>query len=258
MRKFLALAMVLCVASAASAQMQPLPLEGDWSYQPTARAGDPFMYLETTPSGFWAPISTWGAFGGVADEIHLNKPWTLTGFDVPYIARVSPNQLPLTATVNFYNMDAGENLLPGAIAAYTITGLGTSATYPPGSNSYSISAQKLAPVAMPADFWMEISITNNQGAIIAPDPVHTGVGFLLAGDDVSEANGLSHDFFAAMTTKGNVGGYFWFGGYTPNLPPSDPNYNPMSNFLLGINGIPEPMTLGLVALGGLLVVRRRR
>ena len=54
-----------------------------------------------------------------------------------------------------------------------------------------------------------------------------------------------------------VAGLSWFDGYTPDLPQTDPYWNPCANYCLGIT-VPEPLTLGLVALGGLLVIRRRR
>jgi len=266
MRRLLAVALVtLVAASVANAQgvLQPT-WTGD---QPTAysdtQSRDSYVYWEGTNSVYYFTPGNYGYYGTM-DDIRLGGPTSMTSFEVGWYSHITAPLAPLSMEVRFYSYFTdtyqGYGGYPFAGAQYgptfTLTGLGT------GRHSYGDPlAGYLGPTTvnidgpplwLPCNVWMEIGFFNNQGGVA------TFSGAYLAKDFQAEVGITSHDYFGISAPLGNpLTLYTWFGGYTPNLPMTDPNWTPASNFQLGIS-VPEPLTLGLVALGGLLAVRRRR
>jgi hypothetical protein len=243
MRKLLMIALVSCVAAvAANAQLMVTP----YSELPEGallgpRQGifpdDDYLYWENTDGLYFLPASTGNNYG---DDIHFAGGVTMTGWEFQYFSRTStPEQyIPFNATVNFYPMDTFTGGSGALINSYTVTGLGT------GANLVQMAVPGQA---LPAHVYMEV---------VFDAGVRATTGLLIAGDGDPEAGLPSWDIFPVYNPAGNLLGLSWFGGYTPDLPQTDPNYNPMGNFMIGI--VPEPVTLGLLVLGGLLAVRRRR
>lgn len=263
MRRLMAVALVTLVAAGvANAQgvLQPEYAGPVTSYVDT-QSRDSYAYWEGTPSVYYMPMGNYGYYG-IADDIRLGGPTNMTSFEVGWISRITAPLAPLTMQVRFYSYFTdtyyGYPGYPFMGAQYgptfTITGLGTGRhTY--GAAPYlgpTVVNVDGPPVWLPCNVWMEVGFYDNQGNLA------TFTGCYLAKDWQAEVGTTSHDYYFAMLQPGGAHGWFWNGGYTANLPMTDPNWNPASNFILGITAVPEPLTLGLVAIGGLLAVRRRR
>jgi hypothetical protein len=263
MRRLLVVALVTFMAAGvANAQqvIQPEPLGFPTDgYVPT-QGRDTFAYLEDTLGNSFWPAGNYGYHGSL-DDITFGSPTLapthMTSFQVGWFSRITAGLTPLSMTVNFYSYFTdnyyGYAGYPFVGAKYgptfTVTGLGTGLHYGATATVVDVGAP---PVWLPCGTWMEIGFFDSLG-----NPA-VDTGLLLANDWGAEAGNTSRDIFGLTAPLGNVlTAYAWFGGYTPTLPSSDPNWNPASNFLVGIS-VPEPLTLGLVAIGGLLAVRRRR
>ena len=249
MKRLMVIGLVTCMAAgAANAQMVAQPVTGDWEYTPIAPRG-PYAYLEDTWSNSYMPAGNYG-FMGVADDIHFGAPIHMTDFHVTWYSRITAPLTPLTMDVCFYAYDEVGNgiyIYDKKYCHYTVTGLGT------GLNVTDVDVA--GPCWLPCDVWMQVCFRDVNGN----PAVDTGV--LLAADNVPEVGNPSYDFYLMMNScceePPSIAGLYWFGGYTPDLPGSDPYWNPCANYTLGVT-VPEPLTLGLVALGGLLAIRRRR
>jgi len=246
MRRLMAMALVTLVAAGvANAQGVMDPQVGAWNYTDTT-VRDAYAYLESSNSPYFMPMGSYNYFG-IADDIRFGAPVNATSFDVTWYSRITAAALPLTMEVNFYAYwtDNGGNIYIGdhQYGHYVIEGLGT------GGNVTTVDIN--GRMWLPCGVWMEVGFYDVNGNYA------TDTGVRLARDLGAEAGITSHDYYLAMLQPGSVGGLYWNGGYTPGLPMTDPNWNPASNYILGIQ-VPEPLTLGLVALGGLLAVRRRR
>jgi hypothetical protein len=270
MRRLLAVALVTFMA-AGVANAQGV-LQSEWTGDQPApysdtQPRDAYAYWEGTPSPYFMPMGNYGFFG-IADDIRFGgpqgsgNPINMTSFEVGWYSRITAALAPLTMEVRFYSYftDAGPYYggypFIGAQygPTYTITGLGTGRhTYgdPPLYDGPQVVTVDGPPVWLPCGTWMEVGFYDATGNLA------TWTGVYLANDWQAEVGVTSHDYYFGMLGPGSVGGWYWNGGYTPTLPMTDPNWNPASNFQLGIS-VPEPLTLGLVALGGLLAVRRRR
>jgi hypothetical protein len=244
MKRLLAIALVtLMAAGAVNAQAVLDAQVGGGAYVDTGPR-DQYAYLEGSESPYFLPAGTYN-FYGVADDIRFDAPISMRGFTVDYFSRITASALPLTMTVNFYSFyTSGGYIYYGDTSwgSWTIDGLGT------GNNTVTVDT---GPTYLPAGVWFEVGFTDVNGNFA----VDTGVK--LSSDWQAEVGITSNDYYFIMNSTGAPGGLYWFGGYTPTLPLTDPNWNPAANYVLSIS-IPEPLTLGLVALGGLLAVRRRR
>ena len=251
MKRLMVIGLVTCMAAGA-AYAQPAvvsPATGEWEYTPIAPRG-PYAYLEDSWSNSYWPAGNYG-YMGIADDIHLGAPIHMTDFHVTWYTRITAPLLPLTMDVCFYAYEEDElgcvYIGDKKYCHYTVTGLGT------GLNVTDVDVA--GPCWLPCNVWMEVCFRDNLGN----PAIDTGV--LLAADNLPEVGNASRDLFLVMnsccTEPPSVAGASWFGGYTPDLPGSDPYWTPCSNYTLGIT-VPEPLTLGLVALGGLLAIRRRR
>ena len=244
MKRLLAIALVIGVAAVtANAQLTLTPYQDQgWDYSNGFVRDLPCLYEENTNSGYYLPSSG----NTYSDDIHLDPyagSYTIQGFDVAYHSRTTAANAPFDMTVNFYEMATDYTYGP-LIGTYTVTGLGTGSwlVY------RELGVGEMTVAAGVSDIWMEVAFT----------PIDGTTGIQIAGDMVAEEGNPSADLFAAANPQGNFLGLSWFGGYTPLLPQSDPLWNPPGSFQMSLYGIPEPVTLGLVALGGLLAVRRRR
>ena len=247
MKKLLAMAYLVCAVGTADAQVGSAPSEvhpgTTWEYQDTRLN---CLYKESTPSGYYLP----SAGPSYADDIHLGQgppgtPWGISGLELWYHSRTTAANVPCSATVRFYANDSTDTTFSPLLYSYTITGLGTGTHYVYGEFG------ELVP--LPAgvnDLWMEVTFT----------PVDQTTGLLIAGDFQAEVGITSHDLFEEAYPPGNFSWPIWFGGYTPDLPNTNEYWNPPGNFLLGLYGrsVPEPLALGLLALGGWLVLPRRQ
>ena len=260
MRRLMAVALVTLVAAGvANAQgvLQP-EYAGPVSEYVDTQPRDSYVYWEGTNSPYYMPMGNYGIFG-IADDIRLGGPVNMTSFEVGWYSRITAALAPLTMEVSFYSYFTDNGGYPYIGAQYgptfQITGLGT------GRHSYGDPyAGYLGPTTvnvpgnplwLPCGVWMEVGFYDSMGGLA------TFTGTYLASDWQAEVGITSFDYYFAMQPQGTVYGWYWNGGYTPTLPMTDPNWNPASNYQLGIS-VPEPLTLGLVALGGLLAVRRRR
>ena len=249
MKRLLAVALVTLVAAGAVNAQGVLDAEiagGDYTATSTR---DAYAYLENTASNSFLPAGNYGYFG-IADDIRFTgrNPINMTSFEVNYFSRITSVVLPLKMEVNFYSY--WTNPTNGYIymgdhnwGHFEVEGLGT--------GNHVVTVDVNGRTWLPGSVWMEVGFYDANGTYA----VDTGV--ILAADKQAEVGNTSNDYYLIMAPPGNVGGLYWLGGYTPTLPMTDPNWNPAANYILGIS-VPEPLTLGLVALGGLLAIRRRR
>ena len=247
MKRLLAVALVTLVAAGAVNAQAVLNAEiGDAGYTATSER-DAYAYLEDTSSVYFMPAGTYGYFG-IADDVRFDAPINMTSFEVTYFSRADQSHTPFSMEVNFYSY--WTNPTTGDIykgdtnwGHFEVSGLGT--------GSHTVTVDVAGATWLPAGVWMEVGFESFTGTAL-PD-----TGIRLARDLGAEVGQTSNDYYLMMNTPGDIAGLYWNGGYTPTLPMTDPNWNPASNYILGIS-VPEPLTLGLVALGGLLAVRRRR
>jgi hypothetical protein len=264
----MAAALVTLMAAGVAYAQQTAPVEymGEAPEYVPSGPRDSYVYEESTVGRyFFSPGNVSTPQFGAADDIRFGAPVSMTSFEVGWYSRITFSAAPLTMEVRFYNYFTDDYPFgPGTPwgmgtqygPTFTITGLSTG-RHMFGDLGPTVVTVDGPPVWLPCSVWMEVGFYDNTGAFAA----NTGWG--LTADNVAETGISSNDYFSITSTPGNPwfgvpsGLFFWFGGYTPTLPQTDPNYNPMSNFQAGIY-VPEPLTLGLVALGGLLAVRRRR
>ena len=248
MKRLIVIGLVTCMAAGAvNAQMVVEPTAGDWEYSTVVPRG-PWAYLEDTMSGYyWDPGGA--GYDSMADDIHFfdgTAPIHMTDFHVAWYSRITAGLTPITMDVCFYAFEEDElgcvYIGNKKYAHYTVTGLGTGLRV----TDVDVSDHPY----LPCDVWMQVCFTDKNG-----NPA-VDTGCLLAQDKLAEVGGTSKDIMLVMgdccTEPPTVLGGSWFGGYE-----TTPYWNPAANFLLGVT-VPEPLTLGLVALGGLLAIRRRR
>ena len=225
-RTVLLAAMVALVAVPALADITPMPVpDGTTLNHRTIDLGngpDPrastIVYADTSTSGFFYGGASTGA---VADDIHIAGPGVLTAATFAYYGTASLTTAgTFTATVAFYGNTAGDGAFGPLLGSFTVTGLADAGAWAIGVAGLNI--------AVPADFWFEVNYT---GSAATTGPLMTG--------DPGGYIGYSHDVFEQN------GSLYWFGG------------SPWADFY-HLCWVPEPGTIGLLALSGLLVLARRR
>ena len=226
MRKTLLLVAMLGVALPALADVSPMPVpDGTTLNHMTIDLGngpDPrastIVYADTATSGYFYGGGTTTA---IADDIHIAAPGVLTGVTFGYYGTASLTTAgTFTATVAFYANTISDGVFGPLLGSFTVTGLADAGAWAVGVAGLNI--------AVPADFWFEVNYT---GAGATAGPLITGNpgGYI----------GYSHNLFE------KAGGLVWFGG------------SPWADFY-HLCWVPEPGTIGLLALSGLLVLARRR
>jgi hypothetical protein len=193
--------------------------------------------------------------------------FTMTGFDVGWFSIDTNTTHIMTATVNFYDNPGGADSLgyyvgtttvwvsvpPTLLHSYTVTAANT---YGSHFSAFDLVDDGLGGdiMGMPTDLWMGvITSDSDKGVMLAKDwsgPNPWGP-FVNGGAEY----GHSDWWWAA--------GWNWGSYYNgPPLPttgaPYYDAYSPRGSFTYSIYGIPEPATLGLLALSGLAMIRRRR
>jgi len=289
-RLLLSLLVVGLVAMPAMAQMERIYV-GAQEISASRAPVDPPVYLESTiDSGdgwFWGTTGS-----GYADDIHTiystvnggaGNDFLLTGFDVSWYSQSTNTNHVMHFTVNFYANDptdytgyyAGTVWVPQApalLGSYTMTDDFVSA---PGARFRNTAVDLTddlgeADIMAPADLWMEVQLNHTDPVkpwryIIADDWPQNGAFPI----PPAAAGGAEVGFSDWWFSGPGIGGgweWTWFGKPGPfwyhlGVAPDDyweHNGSPAGNFCISVHGIPEPATLGLLALSGLAMIRRRR
>lgn len=196
------------------------------------------IYQDGAVASVW-PMGSGAAYPAPSgDDIHAIAGGTMTSFTFGYFAPSSLNTAPLLGvTFRFYNITnlATDGPIPpyppaGAFATVAVS-VPSLPNYVTTSGSFlGLSAVAVTGLAIPVgtDFWIEQDW--RFGGAYYAGPIVTGN----SGGTV----GYSHDLFSQTGSLWGLGAW--------------------ADFFYGVNVIPEPATISLVALAGLVVLRRRR
>jgi hypothetical protein len=197
-----------------------------------------WQYLDSVTSGYYtnqaqaAPLvgdniteQFVGAYPSLPFGVYPSEITELMfGFYAP--AAYNPGVTSWTATILLIDNPAGPTGFGfgSTVMSTLVTGL------PIGAWFITLDFQDAPVPKLSPNFWFLVgySALTDAGPLLTFNPGMPGVAY-------------SHDHFYKN------GGLYWFGG----LP-----Y--WADFVYSVRGIPEPMTIGLLAAGGLLVLRRRR
>jgi hypothetical protein len=266
----LSLALVGLIAGGAFAQtaMQPAQIQhfnvvNDGPRQLTT----PPVYMENTLGTQYLP-----SLGDFGDDLHTTyststfntnplTPSATVSYEGYYLGWYSADTTPQhgdhSYTVDFYANDPDDSSIDYGNPIFTYTHNEVGGAGVTGLRNDFIEFD--SPVTMPSDVWMYVQF----------DAAHPKTGMLIAADwpysapfyggDPGTPNatsaaeyGFSHWWFATSTPSLTYFGAPYGGGGFPL------GYNPPGNFLMGLYGVPEPTTIGLLAMGGLALLRRRR
>jgi hypothetical protein len=209
---------------------------GQWVDQAGARQKE-WQYLDSVTSGYYTNQAAVPLVGDEFSETFLgNYPSLLPGLFPSQItelmfgfyapATYNPGVTSWTATVLIIDNPIGPTSFGfgSTVASVMVTGL------PIGGWFITLDFQDAPFPKVSPNMWFMVGYSQllNAGPLLTFNPGLPGYGY-------------SNDFFYKN------GALYWFGG----LP-----Y--WADFVLGVRGIPEPMTIGLLAAGGLLALRRRR
>jgi hypothetical protein len=191
------------------------------------------VYSNITNGPTAAYSRAWPPASEIGDELLMTGGAVLdaVGFSV-YNSSSSAGELQTAdLTLRFYNWDAGQNafVLAGSLSLPGVdfgTG-GLPAGYYTTLGLTDIS--QVATINLTADVLATLTIDNLFGRA-------TSVGQVLM--DPPTIGSSTNDFY-------RDGAWYWFGG------------TPVANFYWQIGVVPEPAALGLLALGGLVLLRRR-
>jgi len=169
----------------------------------------------------------------VGDDIHAIAGGTMTSFTFGYFMPSTASGPTGQVTFRFYTTDISLTAVPpsppsGAFYTTTVTvaGLPNSA-----SGGVYVSAVAVTGLSVPVgtDFWIEQDWSGN--GVPVGGPIITG--------DSSGAVGFSYSVFSQT-------GSLWT------------LTNSWADFFYVVNVVPEPATIGLLAFGGLVILRRRK
>ena len=216
-------------------------------------------------------------------------PFLMTGFDVGWYSIDTNTTHVQVLTVNFYDNPGGADSLAGyyagtvwvPVAPTLLAGFTVTAGNFPGANfvDWDFDQDSLGPdLVMPADLWMGVAVgLADTGVMLAkdwglPQPQYP-VGHPQAGTFYPQWGWTGGPPGSGAGAEYGHSDWWWAAGWSWksyfNGPPIRPDglvpgppyydaYNPRGSFTYSIRGIPEPATLGLLALSGLAMIRRRR
>ena len=213
-----------------------------------------------------AKENTWG--GNMAGDL---PEFTLTGFDVGWYSLDTNTAHVQTMTVNFYDNPGGADYTgytvgtvwvpdpPTLLQSYVVT---TPNVRGANFTAFDLVDDLAEPDAlMPTDLWMGVIMGDMPGG-----GIEDRTGVMLAKD----WSGPNPWYFYNGGAEYGHSDWWWAAGWAgwqqyfngPPLPttgtPYYDAYSPRGSFTYSIYGIPEPATLGLLALSGLAMIRRRR
>lgn len=217
----LAIAAIAMPAMAGLVTTTATPYNGGVSYFGDQSAGTTIPVYDNTvnESGYY--YNTAGLEEG--DDLMMTAGGQIDHFAFGYYDPSGDGAVTTAADVRFYDMATfvGDGTdVP--LAAYSVTNL-------PGEGGWIVDVDLDTPSpVMPADIVMSVQFDNtvDAGLLIYDPPVI----------------GSSADMFWLNDGSGN---WYYFGG------------NPVANFALEVEMVPEPASLALLALGGLALLRRR-
>lgn len=198
----------------------------------SARGAPIFQSLSTI--GYYANNGTSSTYPlPVGDDIHAISGGTITSFKVGYY---KPTTGSFNLHVSFFTNDAADSVVPATpgggggatmFASYVLNNL-------PGAGAWLVN---ITGVSLPtaADFWFEEDWSNMYG-VTGATAVDNGGPLLV--DGTLAAVGFSHDLYSQT-------GSLWTIGLAN-----------AANFALEFD-IPEPTTIALLGLAGLMFLRRR-
>ena len=190
--------------------------------------------LTTTEDGSYLldGAKSWGDLMGVTRK--PNAVWVIPSEDEWYKAAYHKND---GATGNYFDYPTSSDSVPSNDLIDPDPG--NNATYRVGSGDYTIGSPY---------YRTEVGAHENS---------ESPYGTFDQGGNVDEWNeAIVYDSY-----RGLRGGSFYDGGAYMRASDRDPNYSPPSeNFLIGfrVAEVPEPGTVGLLAFGGLALLRRQR
>jgi hypothetical protein len=286
--------MVGLIAIPAMAQA-PAPIsvqyEGSATYNHSTKVLDPPVFLENTyrNNGGWlswypyaAPYDWGDDIGTIYSTNVKEQTWgtnmvapradfLMTGFDVGWYSQDTNTGHFNTMTVTFYDNTGGTDYTgesvgtvfvpspPTMLAQYTVNAPVTA-----GANFTAfdlVDDLGEADIVMPTDLWMSVQVsaadyagdgTNDYGVMIAKDWGGPNPWYFYNGG----AEYGHSDWWYLFTYNWKQ---YYLGPPVPSTgPPYYDAYNPKGSFTYSVYGIPEPATLGLLALSGLAMIRRRR
>lgn len=166
----------------------------------------------------------------VADDIHAISGGTITSFTFGYY---TPDAGTKSLLVNFFADNPADTVIPpwpagtpAPIASYMLTGL-------TGGGAYAFTITGVN-VPVGPDFWFEGDYSGSYGL----GGGSADFGPLITGNSGGTV-GYSHSIFAQTGSTWTLTSGTWV------------------DFYLSFDIVPEPATIGLLVLGGLMILRRR-
>jgi hypothetical protein len=194
----------------------------------------------------------------------------MTGFDVGWFSLDTNTTHIQTMTVNFYDNPLGADYTgesvgtvfvpapPTLLQSYTVTAANARGAH---FDAFDLGDDLTEPdVVMPVDLWMGVAL-----ASMPTGGIEYRTGVMLCKD----WSGPNPWGFINGGAEYGHSDWWWAAGWNWsqyfNGPPTPTTgapyydaYSPRGSFTYSIYGIPEPATLGLLALSGLAMIRRRR
>lgn len=226
-RAVLLVAVATLSVSALAGIIDPIPVQGTFEPIGERPRDDEVIYSDLGVSGNYVNVGTTATYTNpVGDDIHATSGGEITSFRMGYHSDSDG-----TILVNFFDNDAADSVIPpwppgspAPLASYLV---------PVQAGDFLLTVSGLSVVVGP-DFWFEMDFSGAYGQTTGiPD-----AGPAITGDSGGTV-GFSHNLFSQT-------GSLW--GFTGGL---------WADFMLEFSIVPEPTAIGLLALGGVCVLRRR-